>query len=38
MKWNEVIYADCMNEENGLPTLEDKSIDYFIPLHVNPHI
>ena len=27
MKWNEVIYADCMNEENGLPTLEDKSID-----------
>ena len=27
MNWNEVIYADCMNEENGLPTLEDKSID-----------
>jgi len=27
MKWNEVIYADCMNMENGLPTLEDKSID-----------
>ena len=27
IEWNEVIYADCMNEENGLPTLEDKSID-----------
>ena len=27
MRWNEVIYADCMNEENGLPTLEDKSVD-----------
>ncbi len=24
---NQVIYADCMNLENGLPTLEDKSID-----------
>ncbi len=24
---NQVIYADCMNPENGLPTLEDKSID-----------
>ena len=22
-----IIYADCMNEENGLPTLENKSID-----------
>ena len=27
IEWNRVIYADCMNEENGLPTLEDKSID-----------
>ena len=27
MNWNTVIYADCMNPENGLPTLEDKSID-----------
>jgi len=27
MKWNRVIYKDCMNEEDGLPTLEDKSID-----------
>ena len=27
MEWNRVIYADCMNEENGLPSLEDKSID-----------
>jgi len=27
MEWNRVIYQDCMNEENGLPTLEDKSID-----------
>jgi len=27
MEWNRVIYADCMNEENGLPTLEDKSVD-----------
>ena len=38
MKWNEVIYADCMNEENGLPTLEDKSIDLCItdpPWNIN---
>ena len=27
MKWNKVIYDNCMNEKNGLPTLEDKSID-----------
>lgn len=27
MKWNQIIYKDCMNEEDGLPTLEDKSID-----------
>ena len=27
IEWNKVIYADCMNEENWLPTLEDKSID-----------
>lgn len=25
--WNQVIYQDCLNEENGIPTLEDKSID-----------
>ena len=30
MEWNKVIYEDCMNEENGLPTLEDKSVDYAI--------
>lgn len=24
---NRIIYKDCMNEENGLPTLEDNSID-----------
>lgn len=27
IEWNKVIYADCMNEENGLPTLPDKSVD-----------
>ena len=27
IEWNKVIYDDFMNEENGLPTLEDKSID-----------
>lgn len=27
MEWNRVIYADCMNGVNGLPTLEDKSVD-----------
>lgn len=26
-KWNLVIYVDCMNEENGLSTLKDQSID-----------
>lgn len=30
IEWNKVIYADCMNEENGLPTLPDKSIDLCI--------
>ena len=30
MEWNKVIYDDCMNKENGLPTLEDKSIDLCI--------
>lgn len=27
MIWNQVIYANCMNKYNGLPTLKDKSID-----------
>ena len=27
IEWNKVIYADCMNPINGLPTLPDKSID-----------
>lgn len=27
MAWNKVIYADCMNEVNGLPTILSKSID-----------
>jgi len=27
VEWNQCIFRDCMNEENGLPTLEDKSID-----------
>lgn len=27
IEWNKVIYDDCMNEENGLPTLPDKSVD-----------
>ena len=27
IEWNKVIYKDCMNEENGLPTLEDKIVD-----------
>lgn len=38
MEWNRVIYADCMNEENGLPTLEVKSVDLCItdpPWNVN---
>lgn len=30
MEWNKCYYVDCMNEENGLPTLEDKSIDLCI--------
>jgi len=30
IEWNKCIYKDCMNEENGLPTLEDKSIDLCI--------
>jgi site-specific DNA-methyltransferase (adenine-specific) len=29
-KYGKVIYADCMNEENGLPTLEDNSFDVCI--------
>ncbi|TFF90329.1 MAG: hypothetical protein EU548_03575 [Promethearchaeota archaeon] len=38
IEWNKVIYADCMNEENGLSTLEDKSIDLCLtdpPFSVN---
>ena len=38
IEWNKIIYADCMNEENGLPTLEDKSVDLCItdpPFNVN---
>jgi len=38
MKWNEVIYKDCMNEVNGLPTLEDKSVDLCLtdpPYNIN---
>ena len=27
IEWNQVIYADCMNSENGLPTLPDKAIE-----------
>lgn len=27
MEWNKIIYEDCMNENNGLPSLPDKSID-----------
>jgi len=27
IEWNKCIYEDCMNLINGLPTLEDKSID-----------
>lgn len=27
MNLNQIVYEDCMNEKNGLPTLEDKSID-----------
>ena len=27
IEWNQCIYKDCMNEENGLPTLGDKSVD-----------
>jgi site-specific DNA-methyltransferase (adenine-specific) len=26
-KYGKIIYADCMNEENGLPTLKNKSFD-----------
>ena len=29
-EWNKVIYQDCMNDKNGLPTLEDKSVDLCI--------
>ena len=38
MEWNKVIYADCMNGVNGLPTLEDKSVDLCLtdpPYNVN---
>lgn len=28
--WNQVIYADCMDEEKGLPTLPDNSVEYAI--------
>ena len=38
IEWNKVIYADCMNDENGLPTLEDKSIDLCLtdpPYNIN---
>ncbi len=27
MEWDKIIYEDCMNEKNGLPSLPDKSID-----------
>lgn len=27
MEWNKVIYDDCMNEVNGLPSLEDNCVD-----------
>ena len=30
IEWNTVKYIDCMNEENGLPTLENKSVDLCI--------
>lgn len=41
MIWNKIIYKDCMNEEDGLPTLEDKSIDLCLtdpPYNINASI
>ena len=38
MEWNKVIYTDCMNENNGLPSLPDKSIDLCLtdfPYNIN---
>lgn len=37
-EYGEVRYIDCMNKENGLPTLEDKSIDLCLtdpPYNIN---
>jgi len=30
MEWNRVIYIDCMDEKEGLPSLPDKSVDLCI--------